>query len=74
MTPKRRVLKRYPKAFAETCGQQGWQIVTPRPYGTVLVLSRFGRRNRRAAWADAASTLAFESAVSVQFGDVERQS
>lgn len=57
LTPKQRVLKKYPKAFAETCGQQGWQIVSPRPYGAVLVLTRFGRRSRRAAWADAAAEL-----------------
>jgi hypothetical protein len=57
LTPKQRVLKKYPQAFAETCGQQGWQIVSPRPYGYVLVLSRFGRSNRREAWADAAREL-----------------
>lgn len=52
MTPKQRVLQKYPKAFCETNGHY-FQIVTVGPYAKATVLG-VALRSRRAAWDDAA--------------------
>jgi hypothetical protein len=60
MTPKQRVLKIEPKAFCESCGHDGladlYQIVVPRSYGNVNVLSN-AARSRREAWERAAKRI-----------------
>ena len=63
LTPKGRVLKKYPLAFAETCGAEIMQIVTPLMYGEVKIIGAASRACRqdatakRDAWAAAARKL-----------------
>lgn len=55
LTPKEKVLRRYPAAFSETNGP-GWQIVIVGRYAIATVLG-FAYKSPRRAWAVAASKL-----------------
>lgn len=59
LTPKQKVLRKYPEAFCESNGPM-LQIVSPLPYGRVVVLgsalNATGTSQRR-AWAAASRAL-----------------
>ena len=55
MTPKQRVLRKWPKAISESYGMAGFQIVSVGPYAVATQLGQ--GRNRKTAWSDAARRL-----------------